>query len=327
MKAIVAKQDLSLKGYRIDEIPLREPLAGEVVVQVHSAGVSFVDVLIATGGHHNVPDLPYVPGSECAGVIVGVGEGVDMARIGERVCVMADGGVYAEKVITPSSEALCLPAGLAFSEAAILQVNYITAYHALVERACIGLGDTVLVLGAGGGVGSASLQLAGALGANVIASASTAAKRQAALGAGAAYALDSSSSSWREDLRSATGGRGIDVVIDPVCGPLFEPAFRSLAWGGRYMVVGFAAGNIPSLKASLPLLKGASLMGVESKQALARDKTLRQRVMASVFDHYRRGTIKPAVGTCFDAEEFVSAMIEAQSGTSAGHNVIQFVPE
>lgn len=327
MKAIVSRDRLALDSYCLDDVEMREPDRDEVRVRVHVAGVSFVDVLMACGGHQNRPALPYIPGSECAGVIEAVGPQGDQSRIGERVCVMPPGAAYAERVVVSASSALTIPDEMSFAEAAIVQVNYITAYHALAERARVAPDETVLVLGAGGGVGSASVQLARALGARVVASASSVEKRAAALSSGASAAIDSNPAGWRDAVREATDGHGPDIVIDPVCGNLFEPAFRSLAWGGRHMVVGFAAGTIPALSANLALLKGASLMGVESKQALDRDPGLRLRAMACVFDFFRTGLIRPRVGRLFALDEFAMAMEQASSGQSAGHIVVNLITD
>ncbi len=262
MRAALVEAFGPVEAIALSEVPTPQPAAGEVRIAVKAAGVGFVDALIAEGRYQVKPPLPFAPGGEYAGVVDAVGEGVTVLKPGDRVITGGFSGGFAEFAVTAAAGALAIPDGMSFAQAAMFRTNYATALHALQDRAALQPGETLLVLGAGGGTGTAAIAVAKILGARVIAGASSAEKRAAAVAAGADETVDTSEAGWREALK-ALAPKGVDVVFDPVGGALTETAFRSLAWKGRHLVIGFAAGSIPALPINLALLKGASLVGVD----------------------------------------------------------------
>lgn len=264
MKAIQAASVASLDEYAEVELPVPEPAAGQVRIEVAACGVGYVDALVALGRYQVKPPLPHIPGNEVAGRIDAVGGGVAGLAAGDRVMAQVRGGGFAQFAVADVNEVRRLPDGLRFDQAAGFRINYLTALHGLRDRARLAAGETLLVFGAAGGTGLAAVQVGHLMGARVIAVASTEDKRALAMRHGADIALDREPEGWRERLKAAAGG-GIDVVFDPVCGALFQPAFRSLNWGGRHLVVGFV-GGMPALPVNLPLMKGAALVGVDYRQ-------------------------------------------------------------
>lgn len=263
----------SLKPGGPDTLEIRDveapvPGPGQVAVAVHACGVNFPDSLVIEDRYQLRPTRPFSPGSELAGVVSATGEGVTSPAIGQRVSASLPFGAMAETVVVSADRCIVIPDTMPFDEAAALQVTYGTVYYALRGRAALRPGETLLVLGAGGGIGLAAVELGKALGARVVAAASSAEKLEAATALGADVGLvypremgPSDSRAFAEAIRAACGGTGPDVVVDPVGGAYAEPAFRSIAWEGRYLVVGFAAG-IPSMPLNLTLLKGAQIIGV-----------------------------------------------------------------
>lgn len=298
------------------------PGPGMVRMRIHAAGVSYVDVLVAQGLYQLKPPLPFVPGSEFSGVIEAVGEGVDPARVGERVMASGFGAAFGEAAVIPAKLALAIPDAMDFATAAIFRVSYATVYHALVQRAALKAGETVLVLGAGGAVGYAAVEVARALGARVIGSASSQDKRDLALRGGADAVVDSGSRTWREDVKAANGGKPVDVVVDPIGGDATEPAFRSLAWNGRHLVIGFAGGYIPKLPVNLALLKGAALVGVDIRQFGEYEPELAAENLAALLDIYCEGKLHPPVAKTYPLALFATAMADAKSGRLAGRVVL-----
>lgn len=264
MKAIRAASVASLDEYAEVELPLPQPAAGQVRIEVAACGVGYVDALVALGRYQVKPPLPHIPGNEIAGRVDAVGPGVGGFAVGDRVLAQIRGGGFAQFAAADAGEVRRLPDGIRLDQAAGFRINYMTALHGLRDRARLAPGETLLVFGAAGGTGLAAVQVGRLLGARVIAVASTEEKRALALRHGADVALDREPEGWRERLKAAAGG-GIDVVFDPVCGELFQPAFRSLNWGGRHLVVGFV-GGMPALPVNLPLMKGAALVGVDYRQ-------------------------------------------------------------
>lgn len=253
-------------AYRLTEDPMPIPGTGEVLIRIRAVSLGYSDVLVSAGAYQVKPPLPFVPGSEGSGTIVAVGADVTQFAVGDAVNVLRFGGMLADHVLARAEEVTATPREMSFEEAASYRTNYATALHALKDRASIRAGETLLVLGAAGGVGTAAVQIGKRLGAHVIAGASSEAKRRFALVQGADATLDYTVSDWRDALRTLTGGKGPDVNFDPVGGDLLEPAFRSLAWGGRHIVIGFAGGPIPRLSANIALLKGAALVGADIRQ-------------------------------------------------------------
>ena len=262
MKAILCRQYGPTESLTLEEVPAPLPAKGQVVVQVAAAAVNFPDTLIIQNKYQFKPPLPFSPGGEVAGTVKLVGEGVTGLAPGDRVLAVSTWGGYAEEVVVPAPNVTRLPDGVGFEEAAALTLAYGTTYHALKDRANLQPGETLLVLGAAGGTGLAAVEFGRLMGARVIAAASTDEKLAACRASGADECINYATEDLRERLKAITGGKGVDVVYDPVGGAYTEPAVRSLAWKGRLLVIGFAAGDIPKIPLNLTLLKGASLVGV-----------------------------------------------------------------
>src|SRR3954451_25135695 len=266
MRKFVSSEYGSLDAFALSEGEIPQPAQGEVRLKVEATALGFVDGLIALGRYQIRPPLPYVPGGEIAGTVDATGPGVDAVVVGDRVVTWQLGGGLAEYVTVEARAVDKIPAGLDATTAAAMLVDYQTAHYALFERGQLRSGETVLVLGATGGVGSAAVQLAARAEAYVIAAASTERKREMARQLGAAATIDSRAPDLRTQLKAAAPQGSVDVIVDPVGGETFEAMFRSLAKEGRHLVLGFAGGSIPSLPANLPLLKSASLVGVAIRQ-------------------------------------------------------------
>jgi NADPH:quinone reductase len=297
------------------------PGEGAVRIAVKAAGISFVDVLTAAGNYQVKPPVPFIPGSECSGVIEAVGPGVSELAIGDRVVGSGWGGIFADVVNLPARSVRIAPAALSFQQAAVFPVSYYTARHALVDRAHIQPGETLLVLGAGGATGIAAIQVGKHLRARVIASASTPEKRALAIAAGADVAVEARADDWRDQVRAANGGKGVDVVFDPVGGAATEPAFRSLGWNGRHLVVGFT-GGMATFRTNLALLKGASLIGVDLRQFGINEPEAATHNMDEVFALAQRGIVQPIIGKSYPLADFAAAMADAAAGHTTGRVVL-----
>jgi NADPH2:quinone reductase len=276
------------------EIPTPEPKAGEVRIAIEAASLNFPDLLIVQGKYQVKPPLPFVPGAEFAGRIDAVGEGVTQVKVGDAVAAIAGVGGFGTHAIVDVTRVLPLPPGFAINDGAAFAFTYGTSHHALMDRGALRAGETVLVLGAAGGVGSAAVQIAKAAGARVIAAASTDEKCALCQTMGADATLNYSTQDVRATLKEMTGGKGPDVVYDPVGGDLAEPVFRSIAWRGRYLVVGFAGGGIPALPWNLALLKGASVVGVFWGDFVKREPKA-AAAMRQLVQWYAQGLIKPVI--------------------------------
>jgi NADPH2:quinone reductase len=318
MKALVAHAYGPPESFVLEELPPRAPGPVEVRVRVRRAGISFVDLLIAAGKHQSKPPLPFTPGSEFSGEVIAAGAHVTHLAAGDRVCGGTHIGVFAEEITLAADRVQKLPAHVDMDAAAVLRPSYLTAWCALVECGRLAAGETVLVLGAAGAVGIAACQLATRLGGRVIASASTEAKRAFALQNGAAHAIDSGAPDWREQVKALTGGRGADLVVDPVGGPATERAFRSLGYKGRHLVVGFAEGSIPKLPANLPLLKGASLVGVLAALFVQEEPEAAAAARARILELFAAGDLKPPVGRVYPLADYVEAMTATARGDVTG---------
>lgn len=277
------------------ELPDPAPKAGEVLVEIRAASLNFPDLLIVQNKYQIKPPLPFVPGSEFAGVVQAVGDGVTHLQVGQNVACLSGTGGFATHTIAPAARCIPLPDGFGHVDAAAFIMTYATSYHALLDRGQLQPGETVLVLGAAGGVGTAAIQIAKAKGARVIAAASTDEKCDVCLKLGADAVINYSVEDLRDAAKSLTDGRGPDVIYDPVGGTLAEPAFRSIAWRGRYLVVGFASGPIPSLPLNLPLLKGASVVGVFWGEFAKREPQANASMMGTLLQWYAQGKIRPAI--------------------------------
>lgn len=308
-------------AYELREVPGRPLKPGEVRVTIRAAGISYVDVLTAEGRYQVKPPLPFIPGSEAAGVVSELGEEVGGLAVGQRVSATGWGGLFAEEAVLPARAVRPLPAGLSFAEAAVFPVSYATAWHALVDRGQLRQGETLLVLGAGGATGYAAVQIGKHLGARVIGSASTPEKRELALSGGADTVVDARATDWRAQVRAANHGEPVDVVFDPVGGEATDPAFRTLGWGGRHLVIGFP-GGIAALRTNLPLLKGASLVGVDIRQFGEIEPMLAEAHRAETFRLAEHGILRPAIARTFPLEKFREAMAAAAGGNLAGRIVL-----
>jgi NADPH:quinone reductase len=308
-------------SYALVEHDPGPPKAGEVRIAIRAAGVSFVDVLTARGEYQFKPPLPYIPGSEYAGVVEAVGEGVTSLSLGDRVFGSAMGGLFAEAVNLPARSVNRMPDAMGFAEAAIFPVNYQTAMYALADRGRLVAGETLLVLGAAGGTGYAAVEVGKHLGARVIASASSPDKQATALAGGADAVVTTGAADWRDQVIAANGGKPVDLVFDPVGGNATELAFRTLGYDGRHLVIGFASG-MTALRTNLPLLKSASLIGVQMRAlAIERPEAAaanRDRVMALAAS----GAFRPAIAKTYPLNDFAAAMDHAFSGKAAGRIVM-----
>jgi NADPH2:quinone reductase len=283
------------EGLQWKEVPTPAPGPGEVRIAIRAASLNFPDILIVQGKYQFKPALPFVPGSEFAGTVDAVGEGVTHLKVGDAVAAMGSTGGFATHAVVEAARTLPLPPGFALEDGAAFALTYGTSHHALVDRAELKPGEAVLVLGAAGGVGSSAIQISKAVGAKVIAAASSDEKCAFCRELGADATINYASANLREALKELTGGKGPDVIYDPVGGDLAEPAFRSIAWRGRYLVVGFAQGGIPALPFNLALLKGASIVGVFWGDFTRREPANSARGMAELAKWYAQGKIKPAI--------------------------------
>jgi NADPH2:quinone reductase len=297
MKAWLCENPIGVEALRWTEMDTPEPAVGQVRIAVHAASLNFPDLLTVQGKYQIKPSLPFVPGSEFSGIVEAIGDGVGHLRVGDRVASIGVSGGFATHACVSAAQVLPLPAAIDLDDAAAFAFTYGTSHHALLDRAALQAGESVLVLGAAGGVGSAAVQIAKAAGARVIAAVSTAEKAAFCRTLGADLTIDLEHNDLRETLKDATEGRGPDVVYDPVGGPLAEAAFRSIAWRGRYLVVGFAAGPIPSLPFNLALLKGASIVGVFWGDHVRREPARFQRSLAQLVEWYGQGKVRPAIDT------------------------------
>ncbi len=277
------------------ELPTPVPGVGQVLVAIKAASLNFPDLLIVQNKYQMKPPPPFVPGSEFAGVVEAVGDGVKHVRPGDAVAAFSGTGGFATHACVRAEVVMPLPRGFAFDDAAAFVLTYGTTHHALLDRAALKAGETLLVLGAAGGVGTAAIQIAKAVGARVIAAASSDEKCALCREIGADATINYANGSIRDEIKRLTDGKGPDVVYDPVGGELAEPVFRSIAWRGRYLVVGFAQGTIPSLPLNLPLLKGASLVGVFWGEFARREPQANARALTELATWYAQGKIKPVI--------------------------------
>ena len=296
-------EDLNLK-----EIPDVTPGKGQVLIKIEACGVNFPDTLIIENKYQFKPDLPFSPGGEVAGTIDALGEGVTNAKIGEKVMAMTLSGGFAEQIIVDESALLRRPASMPGDIAAAFTMTYGTSMHALKQRGRLQPGETLLVLGAGGGVGLAAVEIGALMGAKVIAAASSEEKLAAAKSAGATEFINYSTQDLRTRIKEITGGNGVDVFYDPVGGDMFEKALRSTAWGGRGLVVGFAAGEIPKILINLALLKGCDIVGVFWGAFRLRQTELDNQNFAQLFAWYEAGKLKPYISASYPLDQAVVAL-------------------
>jgi NADPH2:quinone reductase len=323
MKAIVCKRWGGPETLSLDELPSPKPGPGEVLVEVKAAGVNFPDVLIIQNKYQLKPELPFTPGAELAGVVKAVGPGVTHVKPGEPVVAMVNTGAFAEECVATGARVIPLYDGVDFAAAAAFTLTYGTAWHALKDRGALRAGETLLVLGAAGGVGIAAIDIGKALGARVIAAASSDEKLAACRARGADGTINYARDDLRERLRALTGDKGADVVFDPVGGPFSEPALRGTAWRGRFLVIGFAHGEIPRIPLNLALLKGCAIVGVYWGGWLQREPEASRREMQSLVDLLKEGKLKPLVSARYPLARVSEALAAIAARGVTGKVVIE----
>ena len=307
MHAWLCENPVGVDALTWKELPTPQPKANEVLIEIKAASLNFPDLLIVQNKYQMKPPLPFVPGSEYAGIVQAVGTEVKHLKVGQPVACLSGTGGFGTHTLAPAALCMPLPAGFPFVDAAAFIMIYATSHHALVDRAQLKAGETVLVLGAAGGVGTAAIQIAKACGARVIAAASSDEKCELCKSIGADATINYSTENMREAIKSLTDGKGPDVIYDPVGGEYAEPAFRSIAWRGRYLVVGFAAGPIPALPFNLALLKGASIVGVFWGDFAKREPKANAAMMMELAQWYAQGKVKPVIDSTMPMADLKAA--------------------
>ena len=307
MHAWLCENPIGAEALTWKELPTPEPKVGEVRVAIRAASLNFPDLLIVQNKYQMKPPLPFVPGSEYAGVIEAVGEGVKGLKPGDAVAAFGGTGGFGTHACVADALVMPLPPGFAFDDASAFILTYGTTHHALLDRGALKAGETLLVLGAAGGVGTAAIQIGKVAGARVIAAASSDEKLELCKQIGADATINYASGNLREELKALTNGKGPDVVYDPVGGDLAEPVFRSIAWRGRYLVVGFAQGTIPALPLNLALLKGASVVGVFWGDFARREPKANAQGLAELARWYAEGKVKPVIDRRLPMDQLMQA--------------------
>lgn len=326
MRALTCKVLGSPEELVIEDWPTPSPGPGEILVDVHAAGVNFPDLLVIAGKYQDKSEPPFIPGNEAAGVVRELGEGVSHLSVGQRVIVMPRGGAFAEQCLAPAALSMPLPDGMSFEQGAGFSVTYGTSYHALKQSAELKAGETVLVLGAAGGVGIAAVEIAKAMGARVIAAASTDEKLAFAREAGADETVNYSSTPLKESVKALTDNAGVDVVYDPVGGELADAAYRALAWHGRYLVVGFAAGDIPAFPLNIALLKEAKIIGVWWGTWAQKNPKLQVQNVMEMAALIAKGKLAPRTTEQYPLDDFKDAFAAISERRALGKVILQMRP-
>jgi len=327
MRAVLCKEFGGPDKLVVEDVPAASMRDGAVRLAIHAAGINFADLLLVSGQYQEKPPLPFIPGKGPAGVVTALGRQVMSLRVGDRVLAMAEQGGYAEAVTVRADQCYRLPPSMSFSEAASLSLVYDTAWFALRERARLEIDETVLVLGASGGVGQAATQLAQAMGARVLAGILRPERAAAVRAAGADAVIDLSAADLRDSLRAqvnaVTEGRGADIILDPLGGTMFEAAVRALAWRGRLVVIGFAAGAIPTIRTNYLLLKNIEIGGLQISDYRKRRPAQVAACFAEIFSLYERGKVKPAAATVFPLARAGEALAALRDRRITGRAVLQ----
>lgn len=323
MKAALCKSLDGPDAIVIETIPDPVPTAGQAVIRVGAAALNFLDTLMVRGKYQVKPELPFSPASEFAGTVEAIGDGVTNVKVGDRVFGFGSGGAAREKIALPALALVKTPTGVADEIAAGIAVTYGTGYYGLKDRADLKAGETVAVLGASGGAGLAAVEIAKIMGARVIACASSADKLAVCKSRGADVLINYTDANWRDQLKDATSGKGVDVVYDCVGGQFAEPAIRTMNWGGRFLVIGFAAGDIPKIPLNLLLLKSCSLVGVFWGASVQRDPAHNAANMAEIVKWVADGKLKPHVHKTFSLEQTADAIRELDRRASTGKVIIK----
>jgi NADPH2:quinone reductase len=308
MKAVLCKEFGGPDKLVVEDIPSPTPGDGEVLLRVHACGVNFGDTLIIQGSYQVKPDLPFSPGMECAGEVAAVGAGVENYKVGDRVLAMTGHGGFAQEVLVNARLLLPMPDAMTFEHAAAFPVAYGTSHVGLDYRAGLREGETLLVLGAAGGVGLTAVEIGKAMGATVIAAASSADKLAVCKQYGADHLIDYSTEDIRDRVKEITGGKGADVIYDPVGGDAFDAAMRSIAWEGRLVVIGFASGRIPEAKANIVLVKNISVVGFFWGSYNMKKPAVVMQSMQTLMAWYSEGKIKPHVSHTLPMEQAGDAL-------------------
>lgn len=327
MKAVICREFAPVDALEIGAFAAPTVAPGALLIDVRAAGVNFPDGLMVQGKYQTKPPVPFVPGSELGGIVRAVGEGVSGFAVGDRIVAFSGTGGFAQQAVVPAPQAFPVPAEADLVVASGMLITYGTSYHALKDRAALKPGETLLVLGAAGGVGLAAVELGALMGARVIAAASTDEKLALAREYGAAETINYTTEDFRERIKELTGGKGVDVVYDPVGGDLTVPAIKSLAWYGRLLVVGFAAGQIPQIPANLLLLKSASAVGVLWGNSLRADPVHHAGNIAQLLDWLAAGKIKPEVDTIFPLDRAVEAINHVMERRAQGKVILTMTAE
>jgi len=308
MKALTCKEHgLADKLELVNDWPEPELGENDVLIDVKAAGLNFPDVLIIQGKYQFQPDMPFIPGGECSGVVAAVGEKVTRYKAGDKVLSMGAAGAFCERIAAHEMAVFPMPEGLSFEQAAGISITYFTSYYALKQRAELKAGETLLVLGAAGGVGTTAIELGKLMGARVIAAASTQEKLDLCKSLGADEVINYNEVSLKDAIKELTDGKGVDVVYDPVGGDYAEPAIRGMAWKGRYLVIGFASGPIPKIPLNLTLLKGCSIVGVFWGRFSGEEPGENLKNIEELWQLFAEGKISPVVTDSFSIEQYEDA--------------------
>ena len=322
MKAILCKEHGTPDTLTFEDIAEPELGSGQVRIAVKACGVNFPDVLMVAGMYQMQPPLPFSPGAELAGEILQTASDVTQFQPGQRVLALSAFGGMAEQICVPAQTVMPIPDAMPYETAAAFLLTYGTSYYALKQRAQLQADETLLVLGAAGGVGLAAVELGHLMGANVIAAASTDEKLQLAREYGAAMSIDYTRDNLKDQMRELTDGKGADVIYDPVGGDLFDQCLRSVAWNGRILIIGFASGTIPKIPANLPLLKGAAIVGVFWGRFAEKEPTTHQQNTRELFAWYAEGKIRPMISRAFPLEDGANAIAMLAERRATGKVVV-----
>ncbi|MFT4518331.1 MAG: NADPH2:quinone reductase [Halioglobus sp.] len=308
MKAVICKEHgLPEKLEMVTDWAEPEVGESEILIDVKAAGLNFPDVLMIQGKYQMQPDMPFIPGGECAGDVIAVGDKVTRYKVGDKVISAGGSGAFCQRIAVHEFGAFPMPEGLSYEQAAGVCITYFTSYYALKQRANIQPGETMLVLGAAGGVGTTAIELGKLMGAKVIAAASTDEKLELCKKLGADEVINYSETSVKDAVKEMTGGKGVDVVYDPVGGDFSEPALRSMGWNGRYLVIGFASGPIPKIPLNLALLKGCSIVGVFWGRFVGEEPEVNLKNVEELWELFASGKISPVVTDSFPLEQYEEA--------------------
>src|SRR5574341_1357121 len=326
MRALVVHQHGPLEDLKLETFPDPQPGPDEVLVEIHAASVNFPDLLVIGGTYQILPATPFVPGKDLAGTVAAVGANVSSVKPGDRVMAQIEYGAFAQRAAVPSRSCYRMPGGMSFAEGAAMGLVYLTAHFALVERGGLKAGETVLVTGAAGGVGLATVQLAKALGATVVAAVSAEDQAAAARAGGADHVVRTDVADLRESFRrqvfSAVGERGVDLIVDTVGGDVFDACLRAIAWCGRLITVGYASGRVPEVKAGLILVKNISLIGLQVSDYRDRAPEKTRRAQAELFRLYEAGKLKPRVMAVYPFEAYREALTAVRDHRVLGKAVL-----